>query len=289
MGNQSVGIDISHYQPAIPGGPWLFAVHQATEGSGFSDPTFAGRYEALRMVAPIVGAYHYARPLQSNGVSQANRFADTAIAAGFKPGIDIWQLDAEDGENGGISNPLWFQFIEQFMQQAEVRLGKRGFLYAGWPFLVAHGLATLATKYNWWLPDYSVNDGNVHPVQTPAAYTPYVVIHQFTSHDSLDQNVVQNVATWDALFAPVVNWNFLAKIAAFLKSVGARKIHYGERGARVAKLHELLRKHGYHNCTGEVYNARTAAAVADFKRRKGQKNRDGRYVGKPCMLKLLQP
>ena len=98
MGNQSVGVDISHYQPAIPGGPWLFCVHQATEGTGFTDPTFAGRYPSLRSVAPIVGAYHYGRPLQGNGVSQANRFADTAIAAGFKPGIEAYLAKAAAAE-----------------------------------------------------------------------------------------------------------------------------------------------------------------------------------------------
>ena len=77
--------------------PWLFVVHKATEGTTYADPQFARRFPTIRTIR---GAYHYARPLDGDGGTQAGHFADTCLAAGFKPGVDIWQLDCE-----GMGNP----------------------------------------------------------------------------------------------------------------------------------------------------------------------------------------
>jgi len=288
MSNSAVGIDISHYQPAIPSGPWLFAVHATGDGLNYIDPSFKGRYQALRMVAPIVGAYHYARPAQSNGTIQAQHFGTLAIAAGFKVGVDIWQLDAESGENETVNGPTWRQFIIDFMAEATRMLGGRGFLYAGWPFLMQFGLTDLVSKYHWWLPDYGPNDGQVHPVQTPPTISADVVLHQFTSANNLDQSVVLNVQTWDAMFTPPVNWSVLAVIAAFIKAVTLRPLRVGDRGPNVARMNNLLVKHGY-QVAGDAYGLRSRAAVADFKRRKGLRNRDGRVCGRACILALFKP
>lgn len=196
MGNPAVGIDISMFQGAVPPGPWLFVIHKATEGTGYEDPKFAARFPVL---PDLRGAYHYARPLQSDGATQANRFADVVLGEGFRPGVDMWQLDAEDGENAGVNN--WSQFITDFMWTAFRRLGRRGFLYAGWPFVQSHGLQNLVKTFQWWLPDYSVNDGQVHPLQTPPEFSVFVVLHQYTSAGGLDQNVVVNFARWNALMS----------------------------------------------------------------------------------------
>lgn len=180
------GIDISGVQPDDIPGPWEFVVVKLSEGTGMPNPRFTAQWQAAKRTTR--GVYHYARPAKSSDSVQANFFANEALARGFKPGVDIWQLDAEDGLNAGVGN--WREFITEFMAVALARLGRRGFLYAGWPFLQAHGCADLPGKFMWWLPDYNRNDGSYHEPSS-AAPKQFVVIHQFTSIP-LDQNRVLN-------------------------------------------------------------------------------------------------
>lgn len=185
------GIDISGFQPDDVPGPWEFIVTKLSDGTSMPNPRFAAQWAAARRTTR--GVYHYARPAKSSGSTQANFFADQALAAGFRPGADIWQLDAEDGNNAGVGN--WREFITEFMPAALSRLGRRGFLYAGWPFLQAHGITDLVGRFMWWLPDYNRNDGTYHE---PNASAPkqFVVIHQFTS-TPLDQNRVLNPSAYN--------------------------------------------------------------------------------------------
>ncbi len=150
------------------------------------------------------GTYHYARPALGGGVAQANFFADQSLKLGFKPGTDLWQLDAEDGLNSGVGN--WGDYINAFMSTATQRLGVRGFLYAGWYFVTGHGLQAHIAKYKWWLPAYGSNDGGVHsfPQGVPSNL---VVIHQFTSKGNLDQNRVVDQARYsEGSTPPPVPW-----------------------------------------------------------------------------------
>jgi hypothetical protein len=190
-----VGIDISGFQPDDVPGPWEFVVVKLSEGSGTPNPRFDAQWQAAKRTTR--GVYHYARPALSGGARQANFFADKALAAGFRPGTDLWQLDAEDGLNEGVGN--WHQFITDFMAVALERLGHRGFLYAGWPFLVAHRCTDLPAKFKWWLPDYGPDNGQYHE-PSPAVPMNLVVIHQFTSHP-MDQNRVINQTAY-AFAAP---------------------------------------------------------------------------------------
>lgn len=290
MANSSVGIDISADQAVVPAGPWLFVVHKATEGGGYTDPLFERRYEGLRSMAPIVGAYHYANVVGGDPVAQARRFAAVAVNAGFKPGVDIWQLDCEQADNDGCTSQEWRTFIPQFMAETTKLLGARGFLYMGWPFAVQYLLTNFIEQYNWWLPDYSINDGFPHIVQTPPWVTPSVVLHQFTSQlepQGLDGNDVLGTAAWDKMFTPPINWSVLKQIAAFVKAVTSKPLRAGDTSPGVAKLNWLLGLNGYH-VGGSTYNKLTVTAVADFKRRRGLKNRAGNVCGRACLLALYK-
>lgn len=187
--SNGIGIDISGVQPANVPGDWAFIVVKSSEGMSFPNPKQSAQWSlAIRTTR---GFYHYARPLKSTGTAAAMVFAADALAHGFRPGIDIWQLDAEGGENEGTSGTTWRVFINDFMAYATRHLGKRGFLYAGWPFLVGLGLTDLPWHYMWWLPSYGNNDGTDHGFSggVPGGL---VVIHQFTSHGGLDQNHILN-------------------------------------------------------------------------------------------------
>ena len=90
------------------------------------------------------------------------------------------------------------------MEYATSKLGNRGFLYIGFPFYVSHVSAQnfdLLHRYRWWLPDYSVDDGRLHPIQGGEPFQP--VLHQFTSKP-YDQSIIVNATAWHDLFAPEV-------------------------------------------------------------------------------------
>ena len=187
----SIGIDISGDQPDDVPGDFVFIVVKSTEGNRVVNPRVHAQWaNAARTTR---GLYHYARPAISDGASQATIFAADALGRGFRPGIDMFQLDAEDGENAGVGN--WAQFIDAFMGVALARLGPRGFLYAGWPFVQAHGLQDHIVRYKWWLPDYGPNTAPIdNGLAHLAGIADHVVIHQYSSAGGLDLNTIVNRA-----------------------------------------------------------------------------------------------
>lgn len=288
----TVGIDISAAQGSVAPGPWLFVVHKATEGHDYVDPRFKERYATLASPPALRGAYHYARPGDGfDGKAQAQFFAVTVIAAGFKPGVDMFQLDCESMGNFGVNGAAWAAFIEAFMLEATKLLGKRGFLYMGWPWAVTTLGAALATqlvgKYPWWLPDYGINDGQVHSVSAPFEVWGDIVLHQYSSFGALDRNVIGNAAKWAQVTAPPVDLRAIAEALAFIKALTTKPLKRGDKGPNAAKLNGLLAHHGYH-VSGDVYDLDTVKAVADFKRRRKLKNRDGARCGRACTMALYK-
>jgi hypothetical protein len=178
------GIDISADQAEDVPGDWEFFVVKLSEGHKL--PNFKFDKQWSNAARTTRGVFHYALPADSDGTTQANFFADQALIRGFQPERDIWQLDCEDGLNEGVTT--WREFIIDFMTVGIARLGKRGFLYTGEPFLKAHAIQDLPFTYLLWFSDYGKNDGADHgfPPGIP------VVIHQFTSHGNLDQNKIIN-------------------------------------------------------------------------------------------------
>lgn len=287
----AIGIDISAAQATVPEGGFLFIVHKATEGHDYTDPQFASRFPTF---TGLRGAYHYARPGDGfSGVQQADFFVATVLRSGFVPGVDLWQLDCEGTGNETVDGPTWTFFVNSFMREATQRLGARGFLYVG-AFFEPTAFATLTTSYPWWLPDYGVNDGSIHPLSAVGANP---VIHQFSSapftvggfSGPLDRNVINDEAAWERLVPPKprVDLKAIAAIAALLKSVTLRPVKYGDKGKSVAKVNGLLVKRGF-KVAGDAYGVDTAAAVASFKRSAKLKNRDGKVCGRACLLALLK-
>src|SRR2546423_8695762 len=84
------GIDVSNWQGSID---WLqvasdgytFAFAKATEGTGFTDITYAVNRSGTQGLGVRIGAYHFARPegsgdaaLAASAIAQADRFVDVA-------------------------------------------------------------------------------------------------------------------------------------------------------------------------------------------------------------------
>jgi hypothetical protein len=196
------GIDISHHQKVFPEGDWDFVVVKATEAIHHVDERFHSHWDnAARF--PLRGMFHYARPLLGSAGTQVEHFAETALGRGFRPGIDMWQLDVETAKNESVTNDQWRGFINDFMPACLDRLGRFGFLYIGMD-LYPHVFPdfTPLHSFNWWLPAYGKNDGRVHPFDDNVPVD-LVVIHQFTSVTTagvgLDQNRIVNQDRWNAL------------------------------------------------------------------------------------------
>ncbi len=76
-----LGIDVSSYQGDVNWpGQWnagkRFAYVKATEGTTYTNPFFTQQYNGSYGVGMIRGAYHFARPDQSSGASQARYFVE---------------------------------------------------------------------------------------------------------------------------------------------------------------------------------------------------------------------
>ncbi len=83
------GPDVSHYQTGVQwatvkSGGAAFAFTKATEGSTYTDPTFAANWKAMQAAGLVRGAYHFGHT-NADAVQQATRFVQTVQnAGGFK-------------------------------------------------------------------------------------------------------------------------------------------------------------------------------------------------------------
>jgi lysozyme len=86
------GCDISSYQSSIPGGQ-QFVVLKATEGTGWTDQSFAGWWRTLGSRNALRGAYAFFHPGE-DPIAQADHFVSVVEAAGLREGDTLW-LDHE--------------------------------------------------------------------------------------------------------------------------------------------------------------------------------------------------
>ncbi|MFF7901250.1 lysozyme [Streptomyces sp. NPDC007920] len=78
---QTEGVDVSGYQGSVAwstlwssGVKWAYT--KATEGTYYTNPSFAQQYNGSYNVGMIRGAYHFATPDTTSGAAQANYFVD---------------------------------------------------------------------------------------------------------------------------------------------------------------------------------------------------------------------
>src|SRR4029079_18299895 len=81
------GVDVSGYQGSsinwnsVKAAGKQFAVAKATEGTGFTDSSFAHHWPGMRARRGMRGAYHFFRP-SIDGAAQADHFVDVINAHG---------------------------------------------------------------------------------------------------------------------------------------------------------------------------------------------------------------
>jgi GH25 family lysozyme M1 (1,4-beta-N-acetylmuramidase) len=133
----ATGVDVSNYQGTIDwiqvggdGNTFVFA--KATEGTTFTDITYAVNRAGAQGVGLRLGAYHFARPagsgdaaIAASAIAQADHFVDIAQpAAGDLPPV----LDLET--NGGLSPTALVSWTESWLDEVTARTGVSALIYA---------------------------------------------------------------------------------------------------------------------------------------------------------------
>jgi hypothetical protein len=210
------GIDTSHWQ-TLTGAPLpnlVFAMHKASEGRSYHDPTmpkFTAYYRASASVKHV-GFYHFLRS-DSSAAEQAKNFIDAVQGVGgLKPG-EFWVCDWERDNLGGFASVAT---VVEFCRLVSAVFGKtKGAVYSApwvtgfkeWRFNNPHTALFLA---NYRTSPLLPNNGWAVSAQTGA------VAWQYTGKGktpgiagNCDQNMVMQPAWFAALtpaptFAPEV-------------------------------------------------------------------------------------
>lgn len=173
------GIDVSHYQTSVN---WTsvknsgktFAFHKATEGTTYTDPTFAGRWPAMKSAGLIRGAYHFGRP-GTDPVVQANRFCDVV-----RPTSGDLQMMLDMETTDGKTPSQVRAWIVAFINRIVARTGRPGIIYTGFYFWRDQAGNGSNLNCPLFLAAYVTNPNNY----VPAAW-PFFTFWQYTSSGSV--------------------------------------------------------------------------------------------------------
>ncbi|MFF2145956.1 lysozyme [Kitasatospora sp. NPDC058190] len=141
---QTPGLDVASYQGNVD---WSsaaangaqFAYVKATEGTSYTNPSFAQQYNGSYNSGLIRGAYHFALPGNSSGSAQANWFVDhgggwSADGQTLPPALDI-EYNPYGATCYGLSQSGMVSWIQDFSNTVHYRTGR---------------YPTIYTTTNWW-------------------------------------------------------------------------------------------------------------------------------------------
>ncbi|HEV7682681.1 MAG TPA: glycoside hydrolase family 25 protein [Pyrinomonadaceae bacterium] len=112
----NVVIDLSHYNqvtsfPEIQQSGIVGVIHKATEGTNWSDPTYASRKPQALAAGLLWGAYHFG--VNADGTAQAQYFLSFV-----KPGPqDLLALDFEENSSSQMTIAQAEQFVTEIYNQ----------------------------------------------------------------------------------------------------------------------------------------------------------------------------
>lgn len=131
------GVDVSNYQGSIDwlqvaGDGYSFAFAKASEGTTFTDVTYALNRTGAPGVGLRLGAYHFARPggtsdatIATSAIAQADHFVDVAQP---KPGDLPPVVDLET--SGGLKPPALVEWTQAWLDEVNARTGLSALIYA---------------------------------------------------------------------------------------------------------------------------------------------------------------
>jgi len=107
---------------------------KATEGTTYTDPTFATNFAGMSAAGLYRGAYHFARPA-SDATQQAEYFVNTVKAAGgFSSGTKTMQLVLDLETSDGLGASAVWAWVQEFTSVVKAMTGKPAIIYTGYYF-----------------------------------------------------------------------------------------------------------------------------------------------------------
>ncbi len=159
------GVDVSNYQGSIDwlqvaGEGYTFAFAKASEGTTFTDVTYAVNRTGTAGIGLRLGAYHFARPSGSNeaqqvssAIAQADHFVEIAQPKGgdLPPVVDL-------ETTGGLKPPGLVRWTQAFLDQVAARTGLSGLIYASpafWKSALADTSAFALAGHRLWIAHWT--------------------------------------------------------------------------------------------------------------------------------------
>jgi GH25 family lysozyme M1 (1,4-beta-N-acetylmuramidase) len=186
--------DVSHYQSAVDLAAYADAGYtrialKATEGTGYTDPTFAARWREAGGLGLHRVAYHFLRTLTSGGAQFDRLLTVVNAAGGLAPG-DVLCADAEDVGYGGNDESRVARIARaaactiEFTGRALVTGHPAGWIYTGrWyanPARITAAQHPAGWRHLW------ISDTTPAEVELPAGWVrEQVVAVQYTDHANL--------------------------------------------------------------------------------------------------------
>ncbi|OON81194.1 lysozyme [Streptomyces tsukubensis] len=169
---QTEGVDVSSHQGSVnwatlwsSGVKWAYT--KATEGTYYTNPSFAQQYNGSYNVGMIRGAYHFATPDTTSGATQANYFVDHG-GGWSKDGKTLpGALDIEWNPYGaqcyGKSASAMVSWIADFLKTYKSRTGRDAVIYTAtswWSACTGNSAAFSATN-PLWIARYNTTPGTL--------------------------------------------------------------------------------------------------------------------------------
>jgi len=167
-----------------------FAVVKVSEGDDYLNPDRFTEAEWAVSHGLTLAVYHWTKPWQS----AAAQFANFVNGLKGMPSWEWWAQDEEDGSQPA-SDQEWAQSVSAILTLGRNEWpDKHMASYVG-QFFHSATLLPIALDNFWWDPDYGNDDGQVHPILNGRR----PVIHQYSSANHLDRNVVVDEAAYAQL------------------------------------------------------------------------------------------
>lgn len=170
LGPPVEGIDVSNHNGEID---WKqvkadgkeFSFVLASDGTSFTSPTYSDQYHGAKDAGMIAGAYHFARPDDSSGAEQANRFLDVADYQNdgktLPPVLDL-EVDPNSGGCYDMSVDEMHGWTDEFSKTVKDRTGQEPIVYANPSFWQqCMGSTDSYGDHDLWLASYDVDEPQV--------------------------------------------------------------------------------------------------------------------------------
>ncbi len=147
-----------------------FAYVKASEGTSYTNPSFAQQYNGSYAVGMTRGAYHYAHPDSSSGTAQADYFLAhgggwSADGRTLPPAL---VLQPGSTTCYGLSSAAMVSWISAFSTEMHARTSKYPMIHASfdwWNTCTGNSGAFAATN-PFWIPSYTTNPPSALPAGT---------------------------------------------------------------------------------------------------------------------------